>query len=335
MNKDLETLILAHFGASGIVHCEPIQMLWSGYGELIRLGLDGADVPSVIVKHIQFPQEYNHPRGWNNDISHQRKLKSYQVEVSWYQNYLNNCDSGFPIPKCYLVDQQSSGILLILEDLKTSGYPVIKTEVTREEFFACIRWLAHFHAANLQRASKGLWETGTYWHLETRPDELDALTDIPLKNAASAIDQILKACPIQTLVHGDAKLANFCFSDSDTKPVKVAAVDFQYVGQGCGMKDLAYFVGSCLNDSDCEKMEQDILNRYFAEMEKALKRYNQSVTLDELESVWRPLYAVAWADFHRFLKGWSPEHWKINSYSERLCTQVLSSLNVAVSDATK
>ena len=33
-----------------------------------------------------------------------------------------------------------------------------------------------------------LWESGTYWHLETRPDELEELEDLDLKNAASAID---------------------------------------------------------------------------------------------------------------------------------------------------
>jgi len=45
-------------------------------------------------------------------------------------------------------------------------------------------------------------------------------------------------------VHGDAKLANFCFS-RDGK--KVAAVDFQYVDGGCGMKDLSrIIVGSSI-----------------------------------------------------------------------------------------
>jgi len=38
------------------------------------------------------------------------------------------------------------------------------------------------------------------------------------------------------------------------------------------------------------------------------------------------LYSVAWTDFYRFLKGWSPGHWKIHSYSERLAHEVVSQL---------
>ena len=32
---------------------------------------------------------------------------------------------------------------------------------------------------------------GTYWHLDTRPQELEELSDLTLKNAASRIDQKL------------------------------------------------------------------------------------------------------------------------------------------------
>ena len=69
-----------------------------------------------------------------------------------------------------------------------------------------------------------------------------------LKKAAQGIDKRLQSARFQTLVHGDAKLANFCFSDVG----QVAAVDFQYVGKGCGMKDVAYFISSCFNEEDCE-----------------------------------------------------------------------------------
>ena len=76
----------------------------------------------------------------------------------------------------------------------------------------CLFWLATFHATFMNNSAEGLWDVGTYWHLATRPDELASMEDGKLKNAAAAIDQMLNNCKFQTLVHGDAKLANFCFA---------------------------------------------------------------------------------------------------------------------------
>jgi hypothetical protein len=38
---------------------------------------------------------------------------------------------------------------------------------------------------------------------------------------------------------------------------------------------------------------------------------------------------VAWADFQRFIKGWSVEHFKINSYTETLTEQAIKQLATA------
>ena len=65
--------------------------------------------------------------------------------------------------------------------------------------------LANFHAIFLSKQPLDLWTIGTYWHLDTRPEELQCLKDNDLKNAAKLIDQKLPASPFQTIVHGDAK----------------------------------------------------------------------------------------------------------------------------------
>ncbi len=118
-------------------------------------------------------------------------------------------------------------------------------------------------------------------------------------------------------------MANFCFSKEGSA---VAVVDFQYVGRGVGMKDLVYFVGSCLNEAACEAYEDAILETYFLQLKHALKISKKAVDINVLEQEWRGLYDVAWADFHRFIKGWSPGHWKINSYSERMVASVIKRL---------
>ena len=316
MNDYFKSVILKSTGASSLLKKEMIQKLWSGYGEISRIRLENSSYDSVVVKHVQLPTSQNHPRGWNTDIGHQRKVKSYQIEKNWYSTYSQQ--SSARLPKCLAIDSQDQEVLIILEDLNSNGYPLRKRSVKWDEIATCLTWLAEFHSSFIGHDPAGLWAVGTYWHLDTRPQELAVLSDQKLKEAASAIDEKLNNCTYKTFVHGDAKLANFCFG----KDGQVAGVDFQYVGGGCGMKDIAYFIGSCLNENDCEQLEAQILDTYFDSLQNALPQQNLA-----LEKEWRSLYRVAWADFHRFLKGWSPGHWKINSYSERVTAEVIRNLN--------
>lgn len=210
-----------------------------------------------------------------------------------------------------------------MEDLSSVGFTQTTYVATENHIISCINWLANFHAKYMGVRSELLWNIGTYWHLDTRPDELKALKDIELKKYAEVIDTKLNNIKYQTIVHGDAKLANFCFNNDGTK---CAAVDFQYIGHGCGMKDLVYFISSAVTPEDCEELEEWILNIYFNSLEKALKNYQPNIDAKAIEEEWRELFAIAWADFQRFIKGWSPEHYKINSYSEALTKRALERL---------
>jgi hypothetical protein len=324
MNKHFQSVLLQSTKAKEVLRIEEIQSLWSGYGKIMRFYLKDAEMKSVVVKHVRLPEKNKHPRGWNSDLSHQRKLKSYRVETDWYSNWSQLCDENSRIPKCLALEKQGDEVFMVLEDLDASGFSERKSDVTWIEIKACLKWLANFHATFLGKKPAGLWEIGTYWHLETRPEELEKLKDIELKKAAKYIDQKLNESPFLTFVHGDAKLANFCFSKDGTK---VAAVDFQYVGGGCGMKDVAYFIGSCLYEDDCERLEEQLLDYYFKKLKEAITQTKKQVDFASLEQNWRDLYPCAWTDFHRFLKGWSPGHWKINSYSEKLAKIVLAEIN--------
>ena len=87
---------------------------------------------------------------------------------------------------------------MILEDLDGSGYAGRRQHVSREQVASCLRWLAEFHATFLGESPTGLWQTGTYWHLDTRPDELAMITDEKLKAAAAPIDRRLTNCLLYT-----------------------------------------------------------------------------------------------------------------------------------------
>ena len=189
MNEEFRSIILQQTGATALVEKEVIQSLWSGYGKIIRFGLENASRNTVIVKHVQFPGKSNHPRGWNTDIGHQRKVKSYQVETNWYNIYSQS--SKARLPQCLAIATQDEEVLMVLEDLDAAGYSLRKRAVNWKEIVTCLAWLAQFHAAYLGKAPEGLWEVGTYWHLATRPQELAVLEDQQLKEAAPFIDEKL------------------------------------------------------------------------------------------------------------------------------------------------
>lgn len=323
LEEIFQSAILEATGASSMRVASVIQELWSGYGQILRVALSGCDFETVVVKHVCLPETRQHPRGWNSNLSHERKVFSYQVETEWYRRWSSRCDRQCRIPGFLSYARAGENVLLVLEDLDASGYPLRLNSLTPKQIDSCLRCLAEFHATFVGEQPTGLWQVGTYWHLETRPEEFDALDDAALKKAASAIDEKLNGAKFQTLVHGDAKLANFCFSENADR---VAMLDFQYVGGGCGMKDVAYFIGSCLHEEACEERESELLESYFRSFRTALKRRRPDLDGQAVVAEWSELFPVAWTDFHRFLKGWCPGHWKINSYSERLAREVVDQL---------
>ena len=324
---------------------ERVQSLWSGYGEIVRYKLTNGIAKHVIVKHVNPPTKNgSHPRGWDTDISQMRKLRSYEVEREWYSSWSRLCDDKRSrVAHCYGMAASGDEVEIALEDLDDAGFSRRCSTLSAEEALLCLRWLAHFHAEFMvDRAPKkrekegwpkGLWEVGCYWHLATRPDELENMNDCDLKTYASEIDDILNSCRFQTIVHGDAKVANFCFSPSLDD---VAAVDFQYVGGGCGMRDVTYFLGSCLTEEECEEKKDYFLDFYFSELEKGLREREKSVSskgkkgkrepisIEEVKKEWTVMFDVAWADFHRFILGWCSSHWKNNSFSQRVSREVVS-----------
>ena len=323
LDPPFERLVLEATESASLHVSEQIQSLWSGYGEILRIGLTGGRRDSVVVKHVRPPGAADHPRGWNSDASHQRKVKSYQVETAWYRDWSSRCSTLCRVPEFLAHESRDGEILIVMEDLDASGFPASLDSVDWPQIDTCLRWLANFHATFMGEKPAALWPVGTYWHLDTRADELAALEDAPLKAAARPIDRKLNNARYQSFVHGDAKLANFCFSEDGTQ---VAAVDFQYVGGGCGIKDVAYFVGSCLDERSCQELEPRLLDCYFTHLSTALELHRPSVDTAAVIDEWRGLYHLAWTDFHRFLKGWSPGHWKINSYSERLAKDVVTAV---------
>lgn len=294
-----------------------MQALWSGYGELWRatLELDGAAV-AVVVKDVRPPRD-------DASRSHRRKVRSYEVEQTFYASYAARA-ADCRVPRALALRAEQGGFLSVLEDLDAAGFCGGQGRAAEADIVATLRWLAAFHATFLSVPPEGLWKVGTYWHLATRSDELLALKHSQLRRAAGEIDARLSAARFKTLVHGDAKLENVCFARSRSA---VALVDFQYVGGGVGVKDVAYFLSSCLAAHECESRVPRYLEQYFAALRTALAAKLPAGDVSELEREWRALFPLAWVDLYRFLLGWAPGQYDADRYSDSLLAQVLASLS--------
>ena len=321
----LEQQIRVGVGATSAVLGESVQSLWGGYGELRRVALMGAALPSAMLKIVSPPPLRELGSDPRKLRSHRRKLRSYEVELGFYQNFASQCGAPCRVPAFLFGAARDGQFLFVLEDLDTAGFPERRTHCTTEEIAACLGWLAAFHARFMGVAPDGLWKVGTYWHLATRPDELAVLDSLELRRAAPRIDERLSAARFRSLLHGDAKLENFCFAATGAE---VAAVDFQYAGGGVGTKDVAYFLSSCISSAACERDIPSHLDTYFAALRAELEGHAQLSSSDiaELEREWRALFPWAWVDFQRFLLGWAPGYAAGDRYSERLTHEVLAQL---------
>ncbi len=314
--RSLEERVRAGLDAERVVFGRKLQTLWDGYGEVRRVALAGVSAPSAVVKHVR-------PRSPGAATpaalrSHQRKLRSYDVERAFYARYAARCGAGCRVARPLHLERSNDDWLFVLEDLDAAGFDRRATAPERD-VTSCLVWLAAFHATFLGETPAGLWRTGCYWHLATRPDELEAL-DVPvLREHAARFDAWLAGARFQTFVHGDAKLDNF---RSDATGV-AAAVDFQYVGGGAGIKDVVYLL-SCLSPAECERSAERYLDGYFAALCAKLRDMRPDIDASALEREWRALYPVAWADFTRFLHGWAKGAYPFDAYSRKLTATALA-----------
>lgn len=265
-----------------------VQTLWGGYGEVFRVTLDGGVAPTAIVKHVHPPPS---ARSTSSDA---RKRRSYDVEIAFYRYYAPRCDASCRVARLYGAWIEDDNWLLVLEDLDAAGFSLREGDTASppRALEACLAWLASFHARFLGVDAPELWPIGTYWHLATRTEELDRIRDPALRAQAPVLDGLLSAAHYQTILHGDPKEANFCFAPDG----RVAALDFQYAGRGCAMKDVAYL----LHGRDDDPASH--LDTYFAHLRRELGA--RDVDPVPIEAEWRALYETARRDFVRFLAGW-------------------------------
>jgi Ecdysteroid kinase-like family len=303
-------------------------------------------VTQIIIKHIVLPNNLS-----QESLSNRRKTDSYYVEANFYEKLapivLSQHNVTVPIP--YVIErpldessrmmngpstQRRNEIIIAMSYVETNR---VRHGNRHQQRDAVLTWLANFHSifwgheqADYAVRVYGLQAEGTYWYLNTRPDEHDAMSNTGwigrLKLAARAIaDYLQHRDPYQCILHGDAKDANILYT-THTNTERNHSVgctatfcDFQYCGKGSFTKDLIYFLMR-FDDKDDDNMD-DAINFYLTELSKRLSPSNPVPTLDELQIS----LSLVNCDLYRFMIGWGS--WGSNNRPNKRVVQVLDRLD--------
>jgi Ser/Thr protein kinase RdoA (MazF antagonist) len=281
-----------------------IQSLWAGYGEALEVfAVDGAGAPRRLVAKL-----VSAPAGAPGDVGHARKVRSYEVEAEFYASVAPALRAaGVALPEPLAVDRAGGAVALVLEDLRGAGFPEAHRPLDVPRLEAALSWLAALHATHFGRPlPPGLWPEGTYYHLETRREELGAIDRewAPLRDAANEIDRRLCAgAPrFRTLLHGDAKQTNALFGERDGRVV-AAFFDYQYTGGGDGMRDVAYLICSSAAPAAAER-HRELLAHYHSELLARLGPVRGAeVAAEYTVEVMEARFDLALADLTRWMAG--------------------------------
>lgn len=314
--------------------------LWAGYGSIYRIHTSKSNTEDAtyIVKTIAPPHSSAGDEEY--DEGHVRKMLSYRIEANFYRDWagqLGRPADGCCIPKLLASSEEGEQVqTLVMEDLSIR-FPILterRGTLSDKQVEKALQWLASFHASSWDIesysstssfcpppsessnwAGKGLWRIGGYHYLATRLDELSSISATSTwgklgLHAGSDLPAAVEWClnnPSRrsslSLIHGDVKAANMAFS-RDT--ASMAMYDFQYVGVGLGVQDLAKFLTTSIPSHRLrdQKGEETLLKMYHGELVKRLPK-EADYQFDELMQDWE-LALVSWV---RFLAGWSGGFW--------------------------
>ncbi|KAH8149369.1 uncharacterized protein LAJ45_06448 [Morchella importuna] len=272
-----------------------ITSLWSNYGHIYRLTFPSH--PPLILKLIQPP-----PTPRTASESHIRKLLSYRAERHFYTHLSHHLTPHSPSQPRTPSPQPTPT-------------PPSSSTTSRRHSRSPPRTATPPPTPAAPDEARGVWQRGGYWYLDTRAEEMQCLLDDDgdggyafLLPHVQAVAERLRVRPGDlgaTLMHGDCKGANIVFAPpGGDGEVRCALYDFQYVGVGLGVQDLAYFLGTSVDVRLLEGGGEDALLRgYYDELVAALGRRGVEVggyTWEVLVGQWE------WAlvDWMRFMAGW-------------------------------
>ncbi len=213
----------------------------------------------------------------------QRVATGFACEVGFYSHLQPTLDVR--APECWFsaISDDRMKFTLLLEDLAPRVPGVQAAGVSYERAGGAIRNLAGLHAPRWDDPSlfecefltttrdekraaflAGLTRNASAVFTDRFNDALGAEDIATLRMAADAFEDWTTAANEHfSLLHGDYRLDNLMFGEDCND---VVALDWQTMIIGPPTRDLAYFLGTCLDIGERRKTERDLVNFYHQEL---------------------------------------------------------------------
>lgn len=214
-------------------------------------------------------------------------LGVYEREVRFYQSVAS--EIPMRTPKCFVAsfDSESKGFILLLEDLGAMRSPDQTVGCAVDDAKLAVETLAKLHGSIWNSPLLGewnwapKWDTGAEvfassfpgWWARLQQNFPSAISAEFRKTAemvtphVASIKSRLSRRPV-TLCHGDYRLANMFFDDTD-KASPLVVFDWQAVRVGRAPYDLAYFLGGSMTVEDRRAHERQLKATYYASLIQA------------------------------------------------------------------
>jgi hypothetical protein len=297
LSREWLTMVLRGRGlnvAVSSLRSEPVGTGQMAYNERVFLEYEGdaADAPATLVGKFPSPSEESRAAGARGGV---------RSETLFYTELAENLPIRTPECLYGAISDDHKTFTLFLEDLAPAQQGDQIGGGSNGQIEAAVRNLAGLHAptwndpslAKLEWIAQGLSdefatyiELGTPAFIERYKERLSDEAAETLRSFAAGVRRWIELSPKQkTLVHGDYRLDNLMFENTDLenagKGIRVAAVDWQTLSVGCGGQDLAYLLGKSSPPEQRREHESHMLEVYRESMaELGIERSADEVYAD-------------------------------------------------------
>ena len=199
---------------------------------------------------------------------------TYVREVNFFHDLADRVDIQMPVCHHAQLDATTGDFAILMDDLAPAEVGDQLTGCSVDDARAALAELVGLHAPDIDDLESTEWLVakrpegaeamgGLYLALlptfvERYTDRLPAETIVTAQRFGDCVGQWLTlAAPPYRLLHGDYRLDNLMFG-----PQGVVAVDWQTVGHGPPVSDVAYFCGASLLVEDRRAHEEDLVREY-------------------------------------------------------------------------